>query len=405
MRFFLLGLIFLALAACTGPSDDGVDVYPSSYAGTWRLIPNDSASGDSAAAWLAEGAFLRVQPGGGYNIAFDSASGYTAPILHLFRVVAVTDSTWRPVWLRSVEASSENGRWTYAFDCNETEVKDWSVVLEQDGEYWKGPVKGLHFAGSGGYGSHLGLNLVVAGSFAGFSDGVSLDSAARALLLRFRSYLASAGIVVDTLVVRQASQHPAVGSLYSDSKQYKASYGSEGISTDELGGWEADGLYEYLDLVLVNRFAYDGLLGLSPLYGRSLGGGAGSTVALATHFTDGRQVYNTSSEEWISTAIHESAHFFGLRHTTSTTDDIESGGDASIVEDGLDDTPSCSSVLQGSSMGGMLGRLKAFATSGLGECPDVNYLLFPSAVEGVSQNRLSAGELSLWKKNLELFPH
>lgn len=407
-RLFALFFLSLNFLACSDVADGSSEpkLYPVSAAGAYQLFPNDSAANDSAEAWLSQGVFLRVQPEGAYALSFDAVTSATAPVLHIFRVVALSEDSWRPVWIKSVEARLENGRWHYDFECAETEASEWSVVLESDGDYWSGPVQNLHFAGQGSYSDTLRINLIVAGDFGGFSDSVSLDEVSALLLQRFRSDWGPVGVVIDTLVVRRASAHPSLGSQYPDDKEVLANYDSYGISTDALGGWPEDGLYNALDLVLVHRFADDGLLGLSPLYGGSLGGGDGSSVALATHYLEAGVSKQTSSTEWISTAIHEASHFFGLRHTTSSYDDV-SGGDLSNLEDGLSDTPYCGSVLGGGWSGGrVVGRFKAFAgVSTLSACGDASNLMFPFALEDVAQTKLTSSQQQLVKASLELFPH
>lgn len=408
-RFFWALVAALSFFACTNPdSGEGPNATPQSPAGAYRLFPNDSASNDSAAAWLAKGVFIRVQPQGSYSISFQVSTDSDAPTLHLFRVVPVTDSTWKPVYLKSVSARLSGNRWYYDFECSETAANDWSVTLEgANGDFWTGKVRNVHFSGSGAYDSHFAINLVVAGEFGGFSDGVTKDSAAHLLQSYLRSYLDTAGVRVDTVVLRMANQHPTQGSSYPESRPIEATYDAYGISNDELGGWNIDGLYNALDVVLVHRFAIDGLLGLSPLYGGSLGGGSGSTIALATHYTSGSSEINVSSSDWVNTAFHEMAHFFGVRHTTSTAEDIEGNdGDASNVEDGFADTPTCGSVIQGGNwMGRLVGRIKVAGVTNLSSCPDANNVMFPIALDNVKSVRMTKSQLKMWQYSLELFPH
>ena len=407
-RFFLVMWFFVGVMGCsflTESESESIPL-PISEATNYQLYPNDSAANDSVAAWLAQGAFLRVHPQTSYVLSFDTVAESSPPVMHLYRVVdAPREGYWNPVWIKKVEARQVGSRWEYPFDCAEQEPARWSVVLVQGDDYWQGPVNGLHWKGEGAYGTHLSLNLIVAGSFGGFLDSITIDSAAKDLLAGFRAQLAGSEIQVDSITVRRASSHPVFGASYPDNRPVQGGYDGSGLSTDVLGGWPEVGVYYALDIVLLRQFEWDGVLGLSPIFGGSLGGGTGSTVATATHYMNFGQEIQVHSQDWVNTVIHESGHFFGLRHTSSTTDDIINSGDASITEDGFSDTPVCDMVLQGGGVRRLTGRLVAFAGSDIQRCPDVNNLMFPYSFDGVLQNQLSPSQLALWQKSLQIMEH
>jgi hypothetical protein len=180
----------------------------------------------------------------------------------------------------------------------------------------------------------------------------------------------------------------------------------------ELGGWpESDSTYNALDMILVHRIESEGVLGYSPLFGGSLGGGDGSTIVFGTHYLSGGEDNSQTASEIIFTMIHESGHFFGLRHTTSTSADMESMGDYSNTTDGLDDTPFCFGLLRSSlkinasvisDTKNMLPRL---AMAGLVDnCPDASNPMFPS-VTSVASTGFTAEQYAIYKKTLELYPH
>ena len=131
-------------------------------------------------------------------------------------------------------------------------------------------------------------------------------------------------------------------------------------------------------------------------------------------------------DDIIHTALHEAGHFFGLRHTTATSDDIQyvrdgvDYGDYSNVEDGLDDTPYCpgllksglyktqnsieSDIYKGSLMGvwNLQGR---HTSTGVASCPDVKNEMFPVAVVGVGYDGFTEQQLAIIRKTLMIYPH
>lgn len=407
-RYFGVFIILLLGSSCsllTDSTDNDIPI-PLSEATAFQLYPNDSAANDSAAKWLSQGVLLRVHPQALYTLVFDTVAHTRPPKMYLYRMVdSQKKGYWNPVKMKQVLAQQVGERWQYDFECQETEATRWSVVLADGSDYWNGPVRGLNLSGQGEFNEHFSVNLIVAGHFGGFSDAVSIDSAAKMLLAGFRTQLAGSGIIVDTVTVRLASAHPTLGAAYPDNRQIQGSYSDQGLSTDVLGGWPEAALYGSLDIVLIRQFVWDGVLGLSTLFGGSLGGGPGSTVATATHYMNYGKEIQVDSKDWVYTAIHESGHFFGLRHTTSTTADLVNSNDASIIEDGFADTPVCKAVLKADLPNYFTARIIAMAGSSLEKCPDARNLMFPYSFDGVSQNQLSASQLLLWKRNLQIMEH
>lgn len=417
-RFFckiFCALSVVAFLACSDEESSEPVLYPDREQ-FFVLNPNDMASNDSASASLAHGLAITVHPNASYEISFDKDPNFDPPKLQLFRVNwAVTPLNFRQV--RSLEAREENGRYVYSFTCEESEMATWVGTLALDDEYYPGTVSNVRFTGEGAYSDHMSLNLVVVGNVEKTLDGFTLQELESELLSNFRKYYTS--ITIDTLYVNYAHEHPTLGSKYPANAPWLAGRSSEDMMVSELGGWP--GISDALDLILVHFIDEDGVLGYSNLFSGNMGGGLGSTVVLGTYYKTPTGEGSLSLSEIVQTAVHETGHFLGLRHTTSTQADMAGEGDYSNLEDGLEDTPYCSK-LQWSGLlkdrEGGKSRIPSdvrfhwmvplVASSGpvfgVDDCPDAGNIMFPASTEK-EYDGFSEQQLSIIRKSLMIYPH
>ena len=166
----------------------------------------------------------------------------------------------------------------------------------------------------------------------------------------------------------------------------------------------------------MHRIEADWVLGYSLLYGSNLQGGTGSTVVIGAYNKTPSGEEGVPYASMISTAIHETGHFFGLRHTTATLADFEVDMDYSNYEDGFTDTPYCKDLLTSGllkSRGGKpvsdFARLPTlrgrFATAfDMNSCPDSHNMMFP-AVNEDGVDGFTEQQLEHIRKNLRVYPH
>lgn len=417
-NFFYLPVIAL-LCACGefGSSGSSSDFKAQPSSGLpYSAYPNDKAQNDSVAAYLAKGIQLMVHPYGKYTISFDADTNSDAPELQLYRLTFPTDSTYTARQVRNLSAKDSAGRWYYSFDCKESDRAYWAATLSDGDSYYQGKVSNFRFTGKGAYTDHVSLNLTVVGKYEGTSDSVAVDSLANLILARFRASVPSDSVTFDTIYVRYASAHPSLGSKYPSMFPWIAGRSSSDRLLTELGGWpEKSGpdVYDALDLVLVYYINTDNVLGLSSVFGGSLGGGDGSTVVIGTHYLYHGSVYSQKAADIVFTAVHESGHFFGLRHTTSTSADLLSTGDESDSTDGIGDTPFCSAIVFAKKSASAAEEatdavyfrtMTMAAAVDVNSCPDADNIMFPSVTDATSPI-FSNGQVSLMKSTLELYPH
>jgi hypothetical protein len=282
----------------------------------------------------------------------------------------------------------------------------------------------VRLEGEGAYSDHFSLNLIVVGDVENDFIGFTLDDLSSEMLKSFRRYYSSKtseSVTIDTLYVSFAHQHPSLGKKYPANEPWIAGYSSEDDMLSELGGWP--GIEKALDIVLVHYINADQVLGFSSLFSGEMGGGEGSTVILGAFM---KTTYGNEEpvpmNEIVETAIHETAHFFGLRHTTSTTADIRSlyddydYGDYSNLEDGLEDTPYCPQLQRSGLVKSMSSDMKMYrmsnkslATSNVASfsvdrCPDYDNFMFPVIGNGVKYH-FTAQQQAILRANLMLFPH
>ena len=133
----------------------------------------------------------------------------------------------------------------------------------------------------------------------------------------------------------------------------------------------------------------------------------------------------------VMTAIHETGHFFGLRHTSTTTRDLnqvvtlEDGtssmiGDMSNIEDGMTDTPFCEYVLKSGlykRAGGLedarnaipgaiyMEYARSVPASPIYQCKDIDNIMFPVTVDEYEDGSFTRQQMELIRSSLMIFPH
>jgi len=418
-KIFLLMLSLLA-AGFWGCTDEpsGEPVILPRMASPFVMYPNDLAQNDSASAHVVEGLQLLVHPNASYTFSFDKDPFIEEPPeLQLFRMgVVIDDENVQISHVRTLSPRLENNRYIYEFICEEQSRNVWLTSLVLNGERYTGTTRHVRLAAEGMYSDTLTLNLVVTGKVDFYEDDMDIDKFSRMLLEGFRKYYTS--VTIDTLYVRYAHEHPDVGYKYPANEPWLAGRSSEDFFVTELGDWPERALKNALDIVLVHRIEMDWVLGYSLLYGGNLQGGTGSTVVIGAYSKDRSSEEGLTAESMVATAIHETGHFFGLRHTTSTNADFEVDYDYSNFEDGFDDTPYCMELL-GS---GLLKRAEEkptdfavlpifrgrFSTSGktfdVLDCPDSRNMMFPAMNEDGMEG-FSRQQLEHIRRNLRIFPH
>ena len=416
----IFSLIFLAnLVVLLGCSevDRGEPVLQPSFMSPYVLFPNDLALSDSVAAYLTSGAVLSLHPGVSYTLSFDKDPSLDeAPILQLFRVGGALDEQMYSIrHVRSLKAVEKDGRYYYDFVCEENDRAKWVTTLALDGEFYRGNVKNVRLDAEGPYSKNFSINLIVVGKVIFPDSSMTVEAFADSMLKAFRRFFK--GITIDTLYVRYAHEHPDLGKKYPANEPWLAGRSSDDLFVSELGGWPENELKKNLDLVLVHRIEADHVLGYSYLYAGNFGGGEGSTVVIGTREKTPYGESEVTAGEIIETAVHESGHFLGLRHTTATRSDMEATLDYSVVEDGFEDTPYCRQLLAS----GLLKRnavvpsdfavpayrlnmAASTASFNIADCPDSRNLMFPS-VTGEEFDGFSEQQLEHVRKNLTVFPH
>ncbi len=394
-----------------------------------KIFPNDMAKNDSVAFNLARGVMLVVHPNASYQLSFDVDSTMPSPELQLFRTFPINGELGRVGYtkVRSLQPKIVGNRYVYSFVCEENKMSIWFTSLGVDGQYFPGRVKNISFTGTGSYSDSLTINLIAVGAIEKTLDGKNVEELAGEMLRSFRKKYF--GITIDTIHVRYAHEHPTLGNRYPQNKPWVAGVNSEDLFVSELTGWPEDGLRNALSIVLVHSIGENDIMGFSRLFSGILGAGKEGSVVIGENVRrSSGEMEPLSSKNIAMTAVHETGHFFGLRHTSATRRDLNqvallddgstfSVGDMSNVEDGLTDTPFCKYVLESGLyrqaeeqdvVRGDIYYLKRpsyLAKSAIYSCPDLENVMFPLTVEEDIEVSFTKQQMELVRSSLMIIPH
>ncbi|MBP5246822.1 MAG: hypothetical protein J6Z31_03095 [Fibrobacter sp.] len=366
-----------------------VNISLGKYNTLLALVPNDYAAQDSAEHRLANtGAYLRILPGASYTLSFDKVKEQTAPVL----LISSVNQKY------SIGAVDSVGRWFYSFTLPSTSkntLTSYYTALynANDCSTFNGKTSNVHLSGFGNYSTHFNINLIIMGKYMGTSDEISAEAFAKALHERFNLAFAESDIHVDKVNLLYASDHPKYGSSYSDDEPYVLTASLYNSDYSEISQWS--GHEKALDIILGYYISKANILGFAPRFGAALNGnGSGySYVIVGTHYKNdltSSTVYSQTSDAILETIVHESGHYFGLRHTSSSISDMSNDFDRSNVEDGLKDTPYCAAIN---------------TSYDYVNCKDRYNLVFPYATDGYADDSYTADQLELIRKNLMLMEH
>lgn len=404
----------LLLAACAEDVSDETEWVEPVSTKIVMLYPNDKAVSDSVDGYLSKGVVFPVHPSAKYVLSFDwDGASAELPQLQIYRIQ--NESFLRGV--RNLEPQLRNGRLYYEFTCDESTPTRWVTALAVGNRLFTGSTKNVHLEAEGAYSDHVTMSLVLTGRLNLFRDSIDVDEFAARLLEEFRRTYTS--VVIDTLFVRYAEDHPTAGREFPANNFWIENVFAE-TSIGKLGDWPGFASQSVVTLALIHGYSEEGMLGLSEQFGAT-GDATDRVVTIGESVLSGKSEYPYFVDGIIQVALHEVGHHFGLRHTTTSSDDMLQMDDASIREDGLSDTPFCldfyKSELEifldyfnepldkrGFAMRKGNAVIYMSMDSDYAKCPDARNIMFPY-VSDASVSGFTEEQLDMVRKTILLMPH
>lgn len=394
------------------------DLFEDRDAFLYFIYPNDSMPGDSALAHLGRGVVMTTQPGANYKLEIE---GFAELELNLFEMVGETVRK-SPLIIRGHCSES---RCLFEFEGQGSEVRWWVAALSSDnGKVGITSPEYFSFGGEGVARDTLEITLLFLGALSTLETDSAKNRFALELIEHLQELYATTGIKVKQRATFFPSNLPSQSAAEVISDRDTVHFNPElwmlkwgksqenSLHLDQLSFGLGDEGRGALKIAIVEMIDGIGYMGVAPLFGLTLFEGPLSTAVIGMHTLDRNRNVEPNSQELIfETIAHEIAHFLGLRHTTSTPDDRMVTRDQSILEDGLSDTPYnplCGAALNGQSAYVVQKNSLPFQVRILSQfsqreqCPDVENLMFPLAVDGVRQTQLTPSQGAVMRANLHL---
>lgn len=386
------------------------------------LYPNDANHGDSVLVQFERGIFIETRPGVNFALVIEY-SGDDIPELNLF-------NTENNLELTIVEGQISGNRIQYEWEQPSGEAISYVASLSSGDEALQGDLSFVEYTGVGGTAKPLGINVHFLGLDERYPTVESRESIAQNIVSEMSEIYGAGGVSMGEVEILTGAEHPLYGTLLKDASDLSFNphpvlwevefNGSQSLSLDSLSGGLDASMSNNLDIVIVPSIQGIGYVGIAPFFGRTLGSGYSSVAVVgASTQVNSIRFEENSDSLMANTLAHEIGHFLGLRHTTSTSSDIQVNGDRSILEDGLASTPfdeSCQSGLGKRIASGVGGcqtlwvrnphhqaqyRVSKLTTSNQ-SCGDADNLMFPVVVSGVEQRGFTSEQGDLVQQTLSV---
>lgn len=399
--------------------ESGSNAFPTT------VYPNDAIHGDSALVQFRRGVFLEVRPSGSYSLTIEY-SGSDVPELNLFDIEA---DNYNPTIIQgTASGSSIIYEWEEA-SSSSISPQYYIASLTSGNSLLKSNISSLEYSAVGQTARPLGINVHFIGVDERYETPEAKSTLAEAIFNTMSTIYGD--VPMGDFTVISGVDHPKYGSQITGSDNvsfdldWNVNLGNRGsINLDSLSGGLPSSQIGNLDVVIVPFIEGDGFVGLAPFFGRSLNSGLASVAVVGASTQifgfSGSELVENSDSLIANTMAHEIGHFLGLRHTTATANDILSGDDRSIQDDGLASTPfneACFSTfnrLKGDSHPGcqtiwmrhghhnIQYRITKLTQAALSDCPDAGNLMFPTVVPGVEQVEFESEQGDIIDKTLSL---
>jgi hypothetical protein len=360
-----------------------------------RLYVNDSAANDSLSAGFARnGVYFVMQPGKNYSVRFADTTLLAGDRLDFYSITGGSSSkvgTLDP-------AASQNG--VKVFNLPASARSSWSYFFAklQPIDSIAGAAKRIKRvrllpSASQAEAHTLKVHLFLVGTFQRVSE-TGKAAFASALLGKLKSLLQRYDITVDT---SSEVVQPELG---------RVSVAFSSTFTNLPGNRVANAVNIYMvdSISAANLSPGKFVLGFSPREVVDLSQDPTSRVVLAAR---------ADSMTLASTAAHEMGHFFGLRHPSATSADLQTDNDQGNRDDGLHSTGFCQDMAL-TKMAAFY-RTEAETSDGKGyclrisasNCPsscsgDLRNLMFAYACSGVVQDSLTSEQQAIERQNMAL---
>jgi hypothetical protein len=407
-RTLLLFLFLILFQSCLFDKEESPfnRLQPLLSRGVHSAFPNDFSPNDSLKALVPTGIVLHTQPGGDFKVQLGLDSTMGIPQLRLYSLSYQNNggSFFVGDWWMDVEGvwNAQSSLWEYSFmPPAEAAQQDYVAFLVYEEDYYAGAVSQFLYSGQGLFGNTLDINLIILGSVPSLENSDSVKYFSDLIKHSFaNTYGKNNTLQINE--VRIFNGHQIAPNDFSSQEPFTYDYFSTRL--DSLSAAVPAYAQPALDVLIIHHFWQDGVLGASPVYGFNLGTGLNSTIMLAAYHNQYGQEYRNTLSQLANTAVHEAGHFFGLRHTTSTLNDLNAEGDWSNTHDGLEDTPFCRELLNSDIFHyALLGGARVLAKMQL-NCPDMDNIMFPTTSLDYEPTNISDSQLQIIAQNLSLYP-
>jgi hypothetical protein len=355
-----------------------------------RAYVNDRAANDSLNQAVIQGFRFYAQPGAQYRL---SVTGLIDPgsRLYLIRMIHGIEIEYS----NYITSKSDSDTLEFSFDSESDDEAEevWGVVRDSRGRHISGPAENVILNGNGIYSeSSFGINYHFWGSY----SQIDSDSIPQ-LVLGIQGTLDTLFLNFGGIQVDHGGPYFFGGSGFASIKF------PDGVK-NELALPQSDA--SYLNVVFIESIEADSsglmILGMAPREARYMHSSKEEVIFISMQ---------SPRSTLANTIAHEVGHFFGLRHTVSTEDDLKIEGDYSNLEDGFTDTELCelgsviSLVSDEYPEGWCLRILAQGENTALCDSSSRSNLMFPVEYLDTEQEYLRPQQIEILHSNLGLLPH